>query len=144
MDAQDRIIEAPCTDAFFYGLFMDVDVLRALHVAPANPRGAYVDDFALRVGHRATLVPSSGARAYGMVITLSDIDIDRLYANPDLAAYRAETVHARLLTGGSVRARCYNLPHAPAPHERNSHYIARLQSVLRKLDFPADYVASLA
>jgi hypothetical protein len=45
-------------DGFFYGLFMDVDVLRNSGVAPADPRHAHVDHFALRIGERATLVPS--------------------------------------------------------------------------------------
>ncbi|MFL6622497.1 MAG: hypothetical protein ACJ8NR_07755 [Sulfurifustis sp.] len=144
MESRDRTIDTRCTDAFFYGLFMDVDVLRAHDVEPANPRRACVDGFALRIGRRATLLPRSGARAYGMLITLSCADLDRLYAGSDLTAYRAETVLARLLTGGSAPALCYNLPRAPEAHERNSDYVARLQAVLRKLDFPADYVASLA
>jgi len=53
-------------DAFFYGLFMDIDILREADVAPVNPRRAYVDDFALRIGQRATLLPSTGGRAYGV------------------------------------------------------------------------------
>src|SRR5437762_5471904 len=54
-------------DAFFYGLFMDIDILREADVAPINPRRAYVDDFALRIGQRATLLPSAGGRAYGVL-----------------------------------------------------------------------------
>ena len=45
-------------DAFFYGLFMDSDILRESNVTPLNPRGAYVDDFALRIGQRAEYVAS--------------------------------------------------------------------------------------
>ena len=47
-------------DTFFYGLFMDIDILREGGVAPINPRRAYVEDLALRIGRRATLVPSAG------------------------------------------------------------------------------------
>jgi hypothetical protein len=54
-------------DGFFYGLFMDVAVLRQAGTCPSNVRRAYVDDFALRIGERATLVPSLGTRAYGML-----------------------------------------------------------------------------
>ena len=57
-------------DGFLYGLFMDVDVLRNSGVAPADPRHAHVDHFALRIGERATLLPSSGARSYGMLIPI--------------------------------------------------------------------------
>ena len=66
-------------DAFFYGLFMDVDVLRESKVAPSNPRRAYVADFALRIGQRATLLPAAGARAYGMLIALTHRELERLY-----------------------------------------------------------------
>ena len=44
----------------------------------------------------------------------------------------------------SAPALCYNLREAPRPEERNPQYGARLQGVLRKLEFPADYVASVA
>jgi hypothetical protein len=71
-------------DAFFYGLFMDVDLLRATGVTPRNPRRAYVDDFALHIGKRATLSPSAGGRAYGMLIGLTHAELERLYAGPGL------------------------------------------------------------
>lgn len=58
-------------DGFFYGLFMDAGVLQSKGVAPVNPRKAYVDDFALRIGDRATLIPSAGARSYGMLYALT-------------------------------------------------------------------------
>ena len=58
-------------NGFFYGLFMDVAVLRNSGAMPADPRQAYVDDFTLRIGQRATLIPSAGARAYGMLIALT-------------------------------------------------------------------------
>jgi hypothetical protein len=58
-------------DGFFYGLYMDLEILREAGVAPASPRRAYVDGFALRIGQRATLLPSAGARAYGKLSTRS-------------------------------------------------------------------------
>ena len=58
-------------EAFFYGLYMDIDVLREAGVAPLAPRKAYVDGFALRIGRRATLLPSAGTRAYGMLYTVT-------------------------------------------------------------------------
>ena len=58
-------------DGFFYGLFMDIDILRASQVVAANPRRAYVGGYALRIGRRATLVPAPEARVYGMVFALT-------------------------------------------------------------------------
>jgi hypothetical protein len=131
-------------DVFFYGLFMDVDVLRESSVVPINPRRAYVDDFALRIGQRATLLPSSGARAYGMLIALAHQELERLYTAPGLEHYRPEAVLAHPLEGTPVPALCYNLREAPGPHERNSDYATRLQRVLSKLNFPPAYVAGVS
>jgi hypothetical protein len=36
------------------------------------------------------------------------------------------------------------LREAPRPEERNPEYAARLQRTLGKLNFPADYVASIS
>jgi hypothetical protein len=131
-------------DAFFYGLFMDVDVLRESKVTPSNPRRAYVADFALRIGQRATLLPAAGARAYGMLIALTHRELERLYTAPGLEQYRPEAVLAQTLGGTLVPALCYNLREAPAAHERNPDYATRLQGVLRKLNFPPESIAAVS
>ena len=131
-------------EAFFYGLYMDLDVLREAGVVPAAPRQAYVDDFALRIGRRATLLPAAGARAYGMLYTVTHDELDRLYTAPGLEHYRPEAVLAHPLDSASVPALCYNLRDAPQSHERNPDYAARLQRALGKLGFPPEYVASVS
>lgn len=128
---------------FFYGLFMDADVLRSSGVVPLSPRRAYVDGFALRIGNRATLVPCVGARAYGMLIALTHGELERLYAAPGLDQYRPEAVLAHCMDGGSLAALCYNLLAEPRADERNPDYAVRLQRTLRGLGFPAEYVDSL-
>jgi hypothetical protein len=131
-------------DAFFYGLFMDIAILRESGAAPVDPRRAYVDGFALRIGRRATLLPSAGARAYGMLFALTDAELERLYAAPGLEQYRPEAVLARPLEGPPTPALCYNLREAPRPDERNPEYAARLQRALGALGFPPEYVASVS
>lgn len=130
-------------DGFFYGLFMDAQVLRDAGTEPTNFRRAYVADFALRIGQRATLVPSPGARAYGMLIALTHAELERLYGAPGLEIYRPEAVVAHTLEGEAIPALCYNLVQAPKSHERNPEYAVRLQSVLEDLGFPAEYVKSV-
>jgi len=130
-------------DGFFYGLFMDLAVLRNSGVQPANPRRAWVDGFALRIGNRATLIPSAGARAYGMIIALTHSELERLYSAPGLDQYRPEAILARLMDGACAPALCYNLLVEPRADERNPDYAAQLQQTLRQLDFPAEYVDSV-
>ena len=50
---------------FYYGMFMDPDVLNAKGVRPFDIRQAYVERFALRLGKRATLVPNPLAGCTG-------------------------------------------------------------------------------
>jgi hypothetical protein len=130
-------------DAFFYGLFMDESALRKSGVTPSNPRRACVTDFALRIGQRATLVPSKGAKAFGMLMSLTHADLDILYGGPGLEHYKPEAVVVRTLEGLPFPALCFNLPEAPNPEERNPEYAARLQSVLSQLGFPREYVESI-
>jgi hypothetical protein len=130
-------------DGFFYGLFMDVAVLQKAGASPENPRQAYVEDFALRIGNRATLVASPRSRAYGMVIELTHAELERLYGAPGLEQYRPEAVLAELVDGGVAPALCYNLLTEPTADERNPEYAARLQETLRQLNFPPEYVASV-
>ena len=128
---------------FFYGLFMDKAVLEEAGVATRNPQMAYVEDYGLRVGQRATLVPEAGTRAYGMLYDLTHEELGKLYGAPGLEYYRPEAVEAHLLEGGSRPALCYNLLDAPAPGEANAAYAKRLSEALKRLGFPADYVASI-
>ena len=130
-------------DGFFYGLFMDVGLLKTSGVMAENPRKAYVDGYSLRIGNRATLVPAEQGRAYGMVLALTHGELDVLYGGPGLENYRPEALQATLMDGGSLPALCYNLLEAPAEHERNDAYAAKLREALDSLGFPADYVASV-
>ncbi len=59
---------------------MDRDILVESQVEAANPRRAYVDGYALHIGRRATLVPISEARAYGMIFALTHNELERLYS----------------------------------------------------------------
>jgi hypothetical protein len=127
------------TPVFFYGLFMDPDLLRARGLAPANVRAARVPDMGLRIGRRAALVAQPGEVVHGFLMDLTHPEIDRLYAHPGVAAYRPEAVVAEA-ADGAVAALCYNLPEAPAPGETDPAYAASLRELAARLGLPAGYV----
>lgn len=131
------------TDVFFYGLFMDEDLLRAKGLEPKGAEQATVDGLALRIGQRAALVPKPGSRVYGLVFSLTLAELDRLYSDPSVQAYRPQAVLAQLASGGLIAALCYNLSHPPSPRERNPEYAAKLRALAQKIGLPAEYVASL-
>ena len=58
-------------NVFFYGLFMDTALLSSKGVTPDSIAIGYVDEFALRIGERATLVRATGARSWGVVANIT-------------------------------------------------------------------------
>src|SRR5215213_9965068 len=105
---------AGTVEVFFYGLFMDESLLRAKGLNPENRGPASVEDFQLVIGERATLVRREGARAYGVVYTLTRGEVEALYSDESVSAYRPEVVTARLAGGRDARALCFNLPAPPS------------------------------
>jgi hypothetical protein len=128
---------------FFYGLFMDADLLRTKGAHPVNIRPACVPGFALRIGQRATLLADPDARAYGMLMDLTHDEIDRLYSEASVGAYRPEAVLAELADNSRVAALCFNLVVPPRPGEVNSEYAAKLRGLARELGLPSEYVESI-
>lgn len=127
---------------FFYGLFMDVHLLRSKGVAPEGVRLASAPGFALRIGQRATLIADSRSVAHGLVMQLSHEDIDKLYSEPSVAAYRPEAIVARS-EGVSIPALCFNLVVPPKPEDLNPEYAARLRDLARQLGLPPAYVEEI-
>lgn len=130
-------------DVFFYGLFMDQNLLQTRGIAALDPRPATVEGFGLRVGKRATLVPANDERSYGVVMKLTHRDLNELYSAAGLEQYRPEAVTCTTFAGEVVSAICYNLPEAPASDEVNEEYAAQLRAVLARLGFPAEYVEAV-
>jgi Gamma-glutamyl cyclotransferase, AIG2-like len=135
--------DARRADVFFYGLFMDADLLRAKGIEPRGAEHAAVEGVALRIGQRAALVPAAGARVHGVVYSLTLSELERLYAEPSVRSYRPEAVLAHLAGGGVIAALCYNLRDAPPPGERNPEYASRLRALAQKIGLPAEYTESI-
>jgi Gamma-glutamyl cyclotransferase, AIG2-like len=129
-------------DIFFYGLFMDMGLLQQRGLHPSHPQAASLDGYAMVIGDRATLMPSTEARVYGIVTGLTFVDIDMLYAEPSVREYRPEAVLVTREDGRQVPALCYTLPHvADAP--RNTTYAVQLLALAKTLGFPAVYLDTL-
>jgi Gamma-glutamyl cyclotransferase, AIG2-like len=130
-------------DVFFYGLFMDPQVLEAKGIHPVDARLAAVPGFRLRIGARAALVPTPGGEVHGVLMKLSHADVEKLYSEPSVQAYRPEPVLAHVSDGASVAALCYNLPEPPRADEQNAEYAGKLRALAQRIGLPADYVMSI-
>ena len=130
-------------DVFFYGLFMDEEVLKTKGVLAMDIRPAFVSGFQLRIGNRATLVTNPAARVFGRIVSISHVELERLYSEPGLQAYKPEAVMAQLANGETRAALCFNLVEPPSLQERNPEYAHKLRALAQQLDFPSEYVASI-
>jgi hypothetical protein len=126
-------METRIIDVFFYGLFMDAEALRANGFHPVNGRQVCVSGMALHIGRRATLAPDPTRSVYGFVFGLSHEEIERLYAEPSVAAYRPEAVIARLADQLCIPALCFNLPPSNETEPANPEYAGKLRVVAVRL-----------
>ena len=56
---------------FFYGLFMEEELLIAKNIAPVNKGLAVLSGYALRIGDRATLLPDPAGVCHGVLMDIS-------------------------------------------------------------------------
>jgi hypothetical protein len=130
---------------FFYGLFMDASLLTGKGLHPETIGPAVLRDYRIHIGERATLLPSPGSRAYGIVMALSAQEADALYAEPSVRAYERERVRVTLLgSNEAIEADCYNLPRDLGLTGANPDYAATLSKLVESLGFDAAYAREIA
>lgn len=125
-------------NVFFYGLFMDAEILAKNGITATLEKG-YLKDYTLKIGNRASLVSAKNESAYGMVCNVNQGLLDRLYAEPSVIDYVPEEVFIHLNSGKIVKGMCYNLPSASISGT-NTTYATSLYKLATKLDFPKYYL----
>ena len=123
-------------DVFFYGLYMDEEILTSKGVVIRKQRSAYVDDYALRVGDLTTLVRKDGSCAYGMVYAMTQKEVYSLYEGDGLDTYVAEALLCTLDNGSKIAVLCKNLVEIPKDDESNSEYFTKLKKCMEKYGLP--------
>ncbi len=78
-----------------------------------------------------------------MIFELSHADIENLYSEASVSAYRAEAVLAQLADGSDIPALCFNLVVPPPQDEANPEYAAKLRDLALRLKLPPEYVDSI-
>ena len=121
---------------FFYGLYMDPEILKARGVEPRNPHKAVATGYRLRVGKMATLLKEKNAKAYGIVYELTHDDVNALYWGAGLDAYVAEALVVELEGGEQAIVLCCNLLEPPKEDESNPKYLDKLILCMEQLGVP--------
>ena len=127
---------------FFYGLFMDADLLFGKGLNPTQVRPAVVHGYGLRIGNRATLEKSDGESVYGSVMQLSEDELGSLYSEQSVSDYRPQEIRALTLDGEPLRVESYILS-MDQVSGKNSDYAKALADVARKIGLPNRYVSEI-
>ncbi len=121
---------------------MDESLLASKGVHATKRTIGYVDGYCLRIGDRATLLPDSDSRAYGVLMEIASEDVAALYSEQSVADYVAETVVVTLPGNVEVSAACYNLPAAKLVGT-NTEYAVALLALAAELGFPDSYLEQI-
>jgi hypothetical protein len=136
-------------DVFFYGTFMNPDVLSDYGVKVERVVPAKVGGFELSIRPRANLARSEQASAYGGLAATTHADLDRLYTSLKKSYgvnYLPEPVLAETMDGLLKPALVYIAPEM-RESQASKEQIEHLASCVRKLGLPewyAQHVESFA
>ena len=126
---------------FYYGSFINVDVLKEVDLVPDNLRLAKLLGWDIHIGPLATLEPKDDGCVYGIVIDCSHDELERLYSQDWVGAYLPEPVLVDV-DGAFLPALTYikwDYERGPA----DADYVERIAGPAEKLGFPDWYVKHL-
>ncbi len=127
---------------FFYGLFMDEELLKKKGLNPQKIRPACLKGYGLRIAERATLEQSESESSYGTVMQLTQHELATLYDSDGVADYLPKTVTIIETNGKTTEVESYILP-MDKTSGRNSQYAQSLAAVAKKLKLPDDYIKEI-
>lgn len=130
------------TNAFFYGLYMDPELLRKLGADPINPRQARLADYRLDLHGPAKILQIPGNSVWGMIVGLSPEHLLALYSGESTREYQPLELMVQASDSPPIAVICYNRPLQPGM-PLNREYLEKLLVVARRLRLPSEYVREL-
>jgi cation transport regulator ChaC len=130
---------------FFYGSYMNLEVLKEVELIPGQIEVARLSGFDIAIRPLANLVRSDQHSVYGILATATHAELARLYAHAhDVlgGTYLPEAVLTQTRAGAWQPALCYIAP-AMAPAPAANDYVDRIVEPAREHGFPDWYVARL-
>ena len=130
---------------FFYGSFIDLDVLKEVELVPQRFEVASLNGFEISISPLANLTRSQEHTVYGIVAQTTHTELSRIYdyaTNKLGGTYLPEAVLVETSEGESIPALCYIAPeleHNPA----KNRYIDHIVEAARKYGFPSKYIERL-
>ncbi len=138
-------ISSPRVWVFFYGTFLNRNVLVEHGITPTEVISARLNGFELYIRPRVNLVRVDKSCVYGTLAAITHEDIAKLYSSLEEnfgLKYFPEPVMAETLDGAFRLALCYlasNMHDAPAEQD----FINQLAACAREAGFPEWYAAHI-
>src|SRR5262245_44449494 len=132
----------PLVWTFFYGSFINLDVLRQAGFTTERFEVARLNGFDIRIQPLANLVRSDQHCVYGIVAPATHEELRRLYSQAWVGTYLPEPVLVETLDGKLRAAFCYLAP-SPEPKPASEDYLDRIVTPARQHGFPDWYIARL-
>ena len=133
-------------DVFFYGSYMNFDVLKEVDIVPASHQMAILSGFDLVIAPRANLIRDPKTVAYGVLIEASHAELGRLYSE-HAQGLLGETYlpEAVIVTdaGGKLRPAMTYIAHSMAPRPPDRAYVERIARPAERYGFPRWYVEKI-
>lgn len=128
---------------FFYGSYINLNVLEEVDIHPASIDIAKLSGFDIVIQPRANIVPSFEHSVFGILTSASHSELERLYEEHALGVlgerYLPEAVLVETLDGALQPALCYIASSMKARSAEND-YIDRIAGPAREYGFPRSYI----
>lgn len=122
-------------NVFFYGSFINRDVLARVDYRPEHTNVAHLNGFDIALRPLATVIHSDSSCVYGVLAKATHVELERLYGEAWVRAYLPEAVIVTTRDGGLHPALCYIATSrtGEAPFE---NYLDHIIEPARGLIFP--------
>ena len=131
---------------FFYGSYMNFEVLKEACLVPGEWEVACAPGFDLRIGPRANLVRSNRHTAWGINATATHTELDRLYTDHAKGilgeTYLPEAILTLTRDGKARPVMTYLCPHME-PRPADAAYVERIAGPARQFGFPEWYLETI-
>jgi hypothetical protein len=131
---------------FFYGLYMDFEVLRRFSDIPEVWETARLSGYDFRIASWGYLARSERDTVYGTLVGVTHEELARLYdpsTNGLPVEYFPEPVLVETADGRWVAALCYISSDAPEGPV-NADYVGKMVALTKRLEFPQWYTEHIA
>lgn len=138
----DGTMNEPMVTTFFYGSYINRDVLHEVDLHPARFEVARLPGYDISIRPLANLAASDEHTVYGMLASATHRELERLYRHASDVlggVYLPHPVLAYTLVGQAEPALCYIAP-SLEPSPPDPAYVSRILEPAREYGFPRWYL----